>query len=111
MDRSPALSFGPAAARYDRIRPSYPTAAVRWLIGDAPVRVVDLGAGTGILTRQLVALGHDVTPVEPDPQMAALSGAVIGSAEKIPLPDGAVDAVVAGQAYHWFDRERAHPEI
>jgi SAM-dependent methyltransferase len=114
-----ARSFGPAAERYDRIRPHYPEAAIRWILGDAPLTVVDLGAGTGILTRQLVAIGHRVIPVEPDPGMrerlvAAGGGApqpLAGSAEEIPLPDAQADAVVAGQAYHWFDPARAHPEI
>jgi SAM-dependent methyltransferase len=113
-----ARSFGPVAERYDRIRPRYPEAAIRWILGDAPLTVVDLGAGTGILTRQLVALGHRVIPVEPDPGMrerlVAAAGApqpLAGSAEEIPLPDAQADAVVAGQAYHWFDPARAHPEI
>jgi SAM-dependent methyltransferase len=113
-----ARSFGPAAERYDRIRPRYPEAAIRWILGDAPLTVIDLGAGTGILTRQLVALGHEVIPVEPDPGMRERLNEVggapeprAGSAEEIPLADGCVDAVVAGQAYHWFDPARAHPEI
>jgi SAM-dependent methyltransferase len=112
------LSFGTAAAHYDSIRPTYPADAVRWLLGAAPRRVVDLGAGTGIFSRVLVAAGHDVIAVEPDKLMrerlVAVSPdvvAVAGSAEEIPLPDGSVDAIVAAQAYHWFDRERAHPEI
>jgi len=110
-----ALSFGPAAESYDRIRPSYPVEALRWLLGSEPKVVVDLGAGTGILTRQLAALGHHVRPVEPDPGMRARIAADLdpldGTAETIPLPDASVDAVVAGQSYHWFDPERAHPEI
>ncbi|GAA2714563.1 class I SAM-dependent methyltransferase [Micromonospora olivasterospora] len=115
-----ALSFGAAAADYDRFRPRYPEAAVRWALDglDAPVRVVDLGAGTGILSRALLALGHEVVPVEPDPGMraqlaAATPGvtALAGSAESVPLPDGAADAVLVGQAYHWFDREPTHREI
>ncbi|MEV0616431.1 class I SAM-dependent methyltransferase [Nonomuraea sp. NPDC050404] len=112
------LSFGVAADAYDRIRPSYPKRALEWALGPAPVKVVDLGAGTGLLTQVLAGLGHEVTAVEPDPKMREklaerLPGAVVvaGSAEEIPLADGGVDAVVAGQAYHWFDPEPAHAEI
>ena len=109
------LSFGPAADLYDRVRPRYPVEALHWMlsmVGDRPVRVVDLGAGTGILSRQLAELGHQVIAVEPDAGMRARHGsAVEGSAEHIPLPDGAVDAVVAGQAYHWFDPDRTHLEV
>ena len=114
-------SFGAAAELYDRIRPSYPAAAIRWILGDEPCRVVDLGSGTGILSRQLADLGHEVIPVEPDAGMRAhavdLSRGtrgplpVGGLAEAIPLADGSVDAVVTGQSYHWFDTERTHPEV
>ena len=112
------LSFGPAAGLYDRVRPRYPVEALRWVLGERPVRVVDLGAGTGILTRQLLELGHEVIPVEPDAAMRARLDesvgreiAVEGAAEHIPVADGSVDAVVAGQAYHWFNRDLAHDEI
>lgn len=117
-DVSPARSFGSAADLYDEIRPSYPAVALGWALGPAPCRVVDLGAGTGILTRVLRGLGHEVIPVEPDEAMCArLARAtpgvqpLVGSAESVPLPDGSVDAVVAGQSYHWFDPEPAHREI
>lgn len=114
-------SFGAAAELYDQIRPSYPIEALRWQLEPvadrADLSVIDLGAGTGILTRQLVALGLNVTAVEPDPQMlarlaATSPGAVPlgGSAEAMPLPDASTDAVLAGQAYHWFDRPKAHAE-
>ncbi|WP_422772175.1 class I SAM-dependent methyltransferase [Plantactinospora sp. WMMC1484] len=117
-DQVHALSFGAAADRYDRYRPSYPDPAVRWAVGrPAPARVLDLGAGTGILSRVLLGLGYQVTPVEQDPGMRARLDAVTpgtvalaGSAERVPLPDGAVEAVVAGQAYHWFDHPVAHAE-
>lgn len=116
--RSGALSFGQAAAQYDRARPRYPAEAVRWMLGEGPVRVADVGAGTGIFTRLLSSLGHDVVAVEPDAGMrAALAGAspgvsvLEGTAEGMPLPDASVDAVTAAQAYHWFDPPRAHPEI
>ncbi|MET7966875.1 class I SAM-dependent methyltransferase [Micromonospora sp. NPDC005305] len=119
-DPTEALSFGAAAADYDRYRPRYPEAALGWALDDLtpPARTVDLGAGTGIVSRGLLALGHEVTAVEPDPAMraqfeAATPGVAArqGSAESVPLPDGYADAVLVGQAYHWFDRERAHPEI
>ncbi|WFE37190.1 class I SAM-dependent methyltransferase [Micromonospora sp. WMMD998] len=119
-DPTAALSFGGAAAAYDRFRPRYPEAALRRALAGlaAPARVVDLGAGTGILTRGVTALGHHVVPVEPDlgmrAQLALASGgttALAGSAESVPLPDGSADAVLVGQAYHWFDKEPAHAEI
>lgn len=120
-------SFGPAAALYDRIRPRYPADAISWATARptgadtprlTPRRAVDLGAGTGILSRDLLAAGLAVTAVEPDASMLAqlVRGSpdvvpVHGAAEDIPLPDGSADVVVAGQAYHWFDPARAHPEI
>jgi SAM-dependent methyltransferase len=119
---NPALlssSFGAAAAAYAKHRPDYAQAAVRWALAPAPGRrVLDLGAGTGKLTATLVAVGADVVAVEPDPAMLAeLRGALpavralSGSAESIPLPDGSVDAVLAGYAMHWFDMAVAGPEI
>ncbi|GIG58701.1 putative methyltransferase [Longispora fulva] len=110
-----ARSFGPVADLYDRIRPSYPAEAAAWLLGPAPMKVVDLGAGTGIFSRVLANAGHEVIAVEPDAAMRSRIGSGItaleGSAERIPLPDASVDAVVAAQAYHWFHHDEAHPEI
>jgi SAM-dependent methyltransferase len=112
------LSFGSAAALYDSARPTYPAEAARWILGDEPVRVADLGAGTGIFSRVLAGLGHDVVAVEPDPGMRAAMLAhepgfevVEGSGEGIPLPDRSVDAVTAAQSFHWFDNAAAHAEI
>ncbi|MET7668391.1 class I SAM-dependent methyltransferase [Micromonospora luteifusca] len=120
VDHTRALSFGAAANDYDRFRPSYPEEAVRWALDglDDGARVVDLAAGTGILTRVVRTIGHQVLPVEPDPGMRAQLDsttpdltALAGSAESMPLPDGSADAVLVGQAYHWFDKEPAHAEI
>lgn len=116
--RGPPSSFAKVADAYERGRPGYPEEAVRWLAGDAACDVVDLGAGTGKLTRGLVALGHRVTAVEPLAEMraeleAALPDvtALAGSAESIPLSDASADVVVCGQAFHWFDHASALPEI
>jgi SAM-dependent methyltransferase len=114
-----ASSFGAAAVAYAEHRPDYAPAAARWALEPAPgPRVLDLGAGTGKLTATLLALGADVVAVEPDPAMLAelrraLPGvrALAGTAEAIPLPDASVDAVLAGNALHWFDMAVAGPEI
>ena len=111
-------SFGAAADLYDAVRPSYPPEAARWLLGERPCRVADLGAGTGIFTRVLVGLGHDVVAVEPDDEMRRKLSertpairALAGSAEAIPLADASLDAVTAAQAHHWFDQPAAFAEI
>ncbi|MFE1950106.1 class I SAM-dependent methyltransferase [Streptomyces sp. NPDC059524] len=114
-----ASSFGAAAPAYAAHRPDYAQAALTWARQLAPgARVLDLGAGTGKLTAGLVAQGAEVTAVEPDPAMLAelrralpAVRALEGSAESIPLPDGSVDAVLAGNALHWFDMAVAGPEI
>lgn len=114
-----ALSFGQAADLYDAIRPTYPEEALAWMTGLTPKDVLDVGAGTGKLTRGLIALGHRVTAVDPDQQMLdkltasspGLHDAHQGRAEALPLPDASVDVITAGQAFHWFDRPRALPEL
>ena len=111
-------SFARVADAYEQSRPGYPADAVLWLAGETPCDVVDLGAGTGKLTRTLAALGHHVVAVEPLGEMldrlrATVPGvtAVTGSAESMPLPDGAADVVACAQAFHWFDQEAALAEI
>lgn len=117
-----ARSFETVAAEYERWRPEYPEEALRWaaerlgIAGSA--RVLDVGAGTGKLTRGLVALGFEAVAVEPGAGMLeqlrlAVPAAEVheAPAEEIPLPDASVDAAFAGQAFHWFDRERALPEL
>jgi len=116
--RGPYTAFAEVAEAYERTRPDYPAEAVRWLVGDEPRDVVDLGAGTGKLTRALVAFGHRVIAVEPLDEMRAELEAVLpgvptlkGRAEEIPLPDAFADVVTCAQAFHWFDHTIAMREI
>jgi SAM-dependent methyltransferase len=116
--RGPYTAFAEVAGAYERGRPGYPEDAVRWLAGEEPRDVVDLGAGTGKLTRALVALGHRVTAIEPLAEMRAELetalpgvGVLAGNAEAIPLPDASADVVTCAQAFHWFDHTIALPEI
>lgn len=120
-----STSFGRATASYEAGRPGYPLAAVEWMLQparhearDEPLRVADVGAGTGKLTRALLATGADAVAVDPDAAMlAALAEAVpgvptmVGTAEALPLPDASVDAVVLGQAWHWVEPDAGSREI
>jgi ubiquinone/menaquinone biosynthesis C-methylase UbiE len=110
----PALSFASVADAYDRARPSYPREAVEWLTGRVPATVVELGAGTGKLTDRLVGIGHDVLATDPlDEMLEHLRlrhpdlRVVNARAEAIPAATRSVDTVVAAQAFHWFDADRA----
>ncbi len=118
--RRRARSFGAVADEYEYARPGYPATAIEWMLEAAPGRrAIDLAAGTGKLTRALVAAGAAVTAVEPDPDMLAKLvsaspagvAAVAGVAEAIPLPALSADLVAVGQAFHWFDAPRALDEI
>ena len=110
-------SFGAAAAEYAEHRPDYARDAIAWAL-DGRAKVLDLAAGTGGLTKDLVAAGHVVTAVEPDAGMLAelrtrVPGARVlpGHAEAIPLEHASVDAVTVATAFHFFDEPRAIPEI
>jgi SAM-dependent methyltransferase len=110
------LTFGAHADEYERARPAWPEEAARWLVPEGAELVVELGAGTGKLTRAVAALGVRVVAVEPDPRMlAVLQGlgleGVEGSAEAIPFDAGVADAVVCGSSFHWFELEPALREI
>lgn len=117
-----AGGFSTAAEAYERGRPGYPEAAIAWLaerLRLEPGRdVLDLAAGTGKLTRALVPFGARVVAIEPIDEMReqlfrALPDvdAFDGTAEAIPLPDGSIDAVTCGQAFHWFRADEALREI
>ena len=115
-------SFGVAASAYESGRPHYPRAAVDWMLqpvqhAGRALRVADVGAGTGKLTRTIVETGADVVAIDHDPDMlAALRENVrgvptfVGTAERMPLPDHSVDALLLGQAWHWVDAAAASAE-
>ncbi|HVS67643.1 MAG TPA: methyltransferase domain-containing protein [Mycobacteriales bacterium] len=108
-------SFDSAAEQYKAGRPGYPREVLLQCLPDAASEVLDLAAGTGPLTANLLDIGLSVVAVEPLDDMRALippeARALSGTAEAIPLPDESVDAVFIGQAWHWFDVPRAVAEI
>lgn len=116
-----ALSFGAIAEDYDRLRPPPPDAAVDWLLPLGCRVAVDLGAGTGLLTRALArraGRAARVIAVEPDERMRAVLAArspgvevLAGRGEAIPLPDASADGVFVSSAWHWLDQDLAIPEI
>jgi SAM-dependent methyltransferase len=117
-DAARAMSFGSIAADYDRLRPSPPQDAVRWLMPGRCDVAVDLAAGTGLLTRTLASRAREVVAVEPDTRMAVVlrersPGVHItaGRGEAIPLQDQCADAVLISSAWHWMIPELAVPEI
>lgn len=112
------MSFGAIADRYDRVRPQPPGEAVDWLVPAHCRIAVDLGAGTGLLSRALAARVAEVVAVEPDPRMRSVLRArspgvrvVAGTGEAVPLPDASADGVFVSSAWHWMDPGRAGPEI
>ena len=122
INAAAAVGFERGADDYERARPSYPAAAVELIARECelgPGRTLcDLAAGTGKLTRLLVPTGAEVVAVEPVAAMraqlvAAVPGVEVldGTAESIPLSDASMDAVTVAQAFHWFDTDRALPEI
>jgi SAM-dependent methyltransferase len=110
-----ARGFEDVADDYEYGRPGYPQEAITAIGLPAGARVADVGAGTGKLTRALLAAGLEVVAVEPFAAMrAALPEGIevlAGTAEALPLADASVDAVACGDSFHWFDGERAAPEL
>ncbi len=105
-------SFGAVASDYERFRPGPPAGAVDWLLERPASTVVDLGAGTGAMTKQLVGRVDHVVAIEPDDRMRNILvsnlpevTALRGTGESMPLDDGSVDAVLASNCWHWMDLE------
>ncbi|MFT4009701.1 MAG: class I SAM-dependent methyltransferase [Nocardioidaceae bacterium] len=112
------LSFATVSDAYDRARPSYPREAVDFLLGTQPCSVLEVGAGTGKFTDVLLDAGHDVTATDPLAEMLQHlrlrredCPTAVASAEDLPVATRSVDAVVAAQAFHWFDSQTALSEM
>jgi SAM-dependent methyltransferase len=113
-----ASSFGSVAEDYDLGRPAYPRDSVTWAFGRKPLTMLDIGAGTGKLTRVLAEVGHRVTAVEPLPTMTAVLetrlfnvATVTARAERLPFDSESFCALAVGQAFHWFDYDTALTEM
>jgi SAM-dependent methyltransferase len=122
IHQAAAEGYTAKAEAYIRGRPEYPAEVQDWLRDDLALKagktVLDLGAGTGKFLPHLSATGALVIAVEPVPAMRAQLiernpgiEAKPGTAEQIPLPDGAVDAIVCAQAFHWFANSAVLAEI
>ncbi|MFT3915051.1 MAG: class I SAM-dependent methyltransferase [Anaeromyxobacteraceae bacterium] len=115
-----ARGFDTAADAYVRGRPEYPPAALAWVSRGLSLgpgrRILDLGAGTGKLSAALAATGAEVLALEPSAGMLAKARAprlrgLRALAEALPLRDASLDGATAGTAFHWFDGDRAVPEL
>jgi SAM-dependent methyltransferase len=111
-------SFGEVADEYNRLRSAPSGEALDWMLPEGATDALEIGAGTGLLTRLLAERVRHVTAVEPDDRMRAVlaaSGAPVevlaGQAEDIPVAPSSVDVVIAQSAWHWVDEERAVPEV
>lgn len=121
----PTRRFSNRVENYLKYRPTYPPAIIPLLktkCGLTPESVVaDLGSGTGLLTELFLKNGNPVLGVEPNPEMRAAGERVLaryprflsvnGAAEATTLADHSVAFVLAGQAFHWFNREAARNEF
>ena len=111
-------SFGEVADEYNRLRSGPSSEALDWLVPEDATDVLEIGAGTGILTRLLAERVDHLTAVEPDDRMRAVLAAadprvevLAGQAEEIPADSSSVDVVIAQSAWHWVDESRAIPEV
>jgi SAM-dependent methyltransferase len=104
-------SFGSVATHYDKYRPGPPLVAVDWILSsELTGTIIDLGAGTGALTRLLVDRAEQVVAIEPDDRMRSVlveevpsARALSGRGESMPVPDSCADAIIASSSWHWMD--------
>jgi ubiquinone/menaquinone biosynthesis C-methylase UbiE len=113
-----STSFGSVAREYDRLRPPPADEAIDWLLPERCQVVVDLGAGTGLLTRALARSVAHVVAVEPDQRMVSVLRersrgvqVVRGRGEAVGLRDSSADGVFVSSAWHWMDPGRTVAEV
>lgn len=120
VQRDAATAFTTGGALYHRVRPGYVSGVASWLVGNgnAQADVLDLGAGTGKLTQDLIDLAGTVYAVDPSEDMLGQLAAslprvhtLLGTAEDLPLPDESVDVVCVAQAWHWFHSAAASAQV
>ena len=111
-------SFGEVADQYNRLRSGPSSEALDWLLPEGATDILEIGAGTGILTRLLAERVECLTAIEPDDRMRAVLAAadprvelLAGRAEEIPTDSSSFDVVIAQSAWHWVDESRAVPEV
>jgi ubiquinone/menaquinone biosynthesis C-methylase UbiE len=111
-------SFGGVASAYERFRPGPPPDAIAWMLPDSAKAVVDLGAGTGAMTKDLLGKVERVIAIEPDDRMRGILArnlpevtALRGTGESMPLEASSVDAVLASSSWHWMDADRTLQEV
>jgi len=111
-------SFGGVASVYERFRPGPPAAAIAWMLPDSARTVVDLGAGTGAMSKDLLGKIERVIAIEPDDRMRKILAtnlpevtALSGSGESMPLETSSVDAVLASSSWHWMQADLALQEV
>ena len=113
-----SASFGAVASDYERFRPGPPPEVIEWMLPAGASTVVDLGAGTGAMTKALVGRAEHVIAIEPDDRMRRVLTenlpdvqALPGAGEAIPLGPASVDAVLASSSWHWMDADRTLREV
>ncbi|HEV2309752.1 MAG TPA: methyltransferase domain-containing protein, partial [Acidimicrobiia bacterium] len=113
-----ARSFGSIAEDYERWRPGVDPAVAEWFVPEPIGRAIDVGAGTGKLSRLLLERAAEVVCVEPDDRMRAVLARQVpeatvldGAGERIPVDDGSADAVLVSSAWHWMDHAAAAAEV
>jgi SAM-dependent methyltransferase len=122
--QSPEPHFTRRVENYIKYRPRYPQALIELLQREGVPKtavLADIGSGTGMLTEVFLAQGHPVFGIEPDPAMRTaaewlLRGyphftSIAATAEATTLPEQSIDVITVGQAFHWFDLERARREF